>query len=133
MKNTSRLVVVCAVVMMVAAGSAFAADGWQKLGSKTTVFKNNPEPIKIKNSDTPVSEIMFKVTGSTVKFTGAKVGFADGSSQDVAFDQNVRPGTNSVPLAIEGGPKAITELEFMYEVTPNKGTNGRSVVTVVGK
>ena len=133
MKNASRMVVVCSLVMMVAAGAAFAGDGWQKIGSKTTVFKNNPEPVKIKKSDLPVNEIMFKVTGTTVEFTGVKLGFADGSSQETELEQNVRPGMSSDPIAIDGGPKAISSLEFMYAVTPNKGTTGRSVVTVVGK
>jgi hypothetical protein len=133
MKNMNRVVMVCALVFVVAAGSAFAGDGWQKLGSKTTVFKNNPEPVKIKKSDVPVGEIMFKVSGTTVEFTGVKMEFADGSSQETEFDQDVRPGMSSDPIAIDGGPKAISSLEFMYKVTPNKGTTGRSVVTVTGK
>ena len=133
MKNTSRLVMVCSLVMLVAAGSAFAANGWQKLGNKTTVFKNGGEDIKIKKSDVAVSEIMFKVTGDVVEFTGVTVSFADGSSQDIAFEQLVRPGTNSDPIALEGGPKGIANLHVAFKGAAANGSSSRAVITVVGK
>jgi hypothetical protein len=133
MKNINRLVVVCAVVMVVAAGSAFAGDGWQKLGNKSTVFKNGGEDIKIKKSDIPVGEIMFKVTGSTVEFTGVSLGFADGSSQEIEFEQDVEPGHSSDPIAIDDGPKAITSLHAAFKTADGKGSTSRAVITVVGK
>ncbi len=133
MKNVNRLVVVCSLIMVVAAGAAFAGDGWQKLGNKTTVFKNGGEDIKIKKSDIPVSEIMFKVTGYTVEFTGVSLVFGDGTSQDIEFEQDVQPGHSSDPIAIEGGPKSIASVHAAFKTTAGKGSSSRAVITVVGK
>ena len=133
MKNGSRFASVFTIMVLVAVGSAFAADGWQKLGNKTTVFKNSSEIIKIKKSDAKVNEIMFKVSGNSVEFTGAKLSLADGSSQDVALDQMVRPGLTTDVIAIDGGPKAITQIEVMIAASVGTGSGSRSVITVVGK
>jgi len=129
MRGKSAIVLVLAVAVL-AAGAAQAAD-WNKVGSGTLVFKHPQIDIKAKKSAQPCTQIRIKAAGEMVNVSTIKIFFADGSSQDVAFKDVLRPGVYSDPIDIDGGPKALEMIQLNHTVKGNRGSL-RAQLTVQG-
>ena len=127
-KNAFVMFVIGAMLM---AGAAGASD-WQKLGKKTVVFGNTEETASITAKGEAVSQIAFKISGEWVRLNQVTLNFADGTSQTIDEIEKVKPGLTSAGIAVDGGPKTISSIDFSYQAASSAG-NGRGTVTVLGQ
>ena len=116
---------------MLIAGAAGASD-WQKLGKKTVVFGNTEETASITAKGEAVAQIAFKISGEWVRLNQVTLNFADGTSQTIDEIEKVKPGMTSAGIAVDGGPKTISSIDFSYQAASSAGT-GRGTVTVLGQ
>lgn len=130
MSEWKKVAVLAIVAMFVGAAMAGAGD-WQKLGSKTLAFKDEPIVVALETKDAAVGEIKFKVGGSWVRFSGLTINFSDGSSQAIEGSFDVEPGLTSDPIAIDGGPKTIANVEFTCSSAVT-ARGGRASIAVIG-
>ena len=119
------------IVAMLMAGAAGASD-WQKLGKKTVVFGNTEETASITAKGEAVSQIAFKISGEWVRLNQATLNFADGTSQTIDEIEKVKPGMMSAGIAVDGGPKTISSIDFSYQAA-SSATQGRGTVIVLGQ
>ena len=127
-RNAFVMFVIGAMLM---AGAAGASD-WQKLGKKTVVFGNTEETASITAKGEAVSQIAFKISGEWVRLNQVTLNFADGTSQTIDDIEKVKPGLTSAGIAVDGGPKTISKIDFSYQAASSAG-NGRATVTVLGQ
>lgn len=125
------LFVMFVVAAMLFAGAAGASD-WQKLGKKTIVFGNAEETASITAKGDAVNQIAFKISGDWVRLNQVTLTFADGTTQTMDDIEKVRPGLTSAGIAIDGGPKTISSIDFSYQAASSAG-QGRGTVTVLGQ
>ena len=116
---------------MLIAGAAGASD-WQKLGKKTVVFGNSEETASIAAKGEAVSQIAFKISGEWVRLNQVTLNFADGTSQTIDEIEKVKPGMMSAGIAVDGGPKTISSIDFSYQAA-SSATQGRGTVIVLGQ
>lgn len=119
------------VVAMLMAGAAGASD-WQKLGKKTVVFGNAEETASITAKGDAVNQIAFKISGDWVRLNQVTLNFANGTSQIISNIEKVKPGLTSAGIAIDGGPKTISSIDFSYQAASSAG-QGRGTVIVLGQ
>jgi hypothetical protein len=131
MSERKKVAVLAMVALLVGATMAGAGD-WQKLGSKTLAFKDEPIAVAVETKDASVGEIKFKVGGSWVRFSGLTLNFSDGSSQTIDGDFDVEPGLTSDPIAIDGGPKTIASVEFTCSSAVS-ARGGRASIAILGQ
>ena len=124
-------IVMCVITAMLVVGAAAASD-WQKLGKKTVVFGNAEETASINAKGDAVSQVAFKISGDWVGLNQVTLNFDDGSSQTIEDVPRVRPGLTSENVAIEGGSKTITTIDFSYQAVSSSG-QGRATVIVLGQ
>ena len=129
MRNNAFVMFVIGAMLM--AGAAGASD-WQKLGKKTVVFGNTEETASITAKGEAVSQIAFKISGEWVRLNQVTLNFADGTSQTIDEIEKVKPGLTSAGIAVDGGPKTISSIDFSYQAASSAG-NGRGTVTVLGQ
>ena len=127
-KNAFVMFVIGAMLM---AGAAGASD-WQKLGKKTVVFGNSEETASITAKGEAVSQIAFKISGEWVRLNQVTLNFADGTSQTIDEIEKVKPGMTSAGIAIDGGSKTISSIDFSYQAA-SSATQGRGTVIVLGQ
>ena len=127
-KSAFVMFVICAMLL---AGVAGASD-WQKLGKKTVVFGNSEETASIAAKGEAVSQIAFKISGEWVRLNQVTLNFADGTSQTIDEIEKVKPGLTSAGIAVDGGPKTISSIDFWFQAASSAG-NGRGTVTVLGQ
>ena len=123
--------VVFVVAAMLVAGMAVAND-WQKVGKKTVVFGNAEETASINAKENTVSQVAFKISGDWVGLNQVTLNFSDGTSQTIEDVPRVRPGLTSEGIAINGGPKTITTIDFSYQAV-SSSSQGRATVIVLGQ
>jgi hypothetical protein len=119
------------VVAIMVAGTAAAGD-WQKLGKKTVVFGNTEESASISAKGDAVSQIAFKISGDWVRLNQVTLNFADGTTQTIDEIEKVKPGLTSAGIAIDGGPKTISSIDFSYQAA-SSAQQGRGTVIALGQ
>ena len=127
-KSAFVMFVICAMLL---AGAAGASD-WQKLGKKTVVFGNSEETASIAAKGEAVSQIAFKISGEWVRLNQVTLNFADGTSQTIDEIEKVKPGMTSAGIAVDGGPKTISSIDFSYQAA-SSASQGRGTVIVLGQ
>jgi hypothetical protein len=123
--------VVLVIGLALVASSASAGD-WNKVGKKAVVFGNTDETASITAKENNTSQIAFKINGEWVGLNEITLNFADGSKQTIEEIPKVRPGLTSDAFAIEGGPKAITSIDFSYKAV-SASSLGRATVVFLGQ
>lgn len=123
--------VMCVIAAMLVAGAAVAAD-WQKLGKKTVVFGNTEDSASITAKGDAVSQIAFKISGDWVRLNQVTLNFTDGSTQTIEEIEKVKPGLTSEGIAIDGGPKTITSIDFTFQAA-SSSRQGRGTVILLGQ
>jgi hypothetical protein len=124
-------IVMFVVTAMLMAGAAGASD-WQKLCRKSVSFNGKEKAVSITAKGEPVSQVAFKLGGDWMHLTHVKLNFDDGSSQEIEEMEDVRPGTTSESIAIEGGPKKVASIDISYR-SAFAGGQGRGTVTALGQ
>jgi hypothetical protein len=123
--------VMCVIAAMLVAGTAVAGD-WQKLGKKTVIFGNTEDSASITAKGDAVSQMAFKISGDWVRLNEVTLNFADGSIQTIDEIEKVKPGLTSAGIAIDGGPKTITSIDFTFQAA-SSSRQGRATVIVLGQ
>jgi hypothetical protein len=123
--------VMCVIAAMLVAGAAVAAD-WQKLGKKTVVFGNTEDSASITAKGDAVSQIAFKISGDWVRLNQVTLNFTDGSTQTIDEIEKVKPGLSSSGIAIDGGPKTITSIDFTFQAA-SSSRQGRATIIALGQ
>lgn len=131
MRNFKGVFVMMTIATLLVAGSAVAGD-WQKLGKKGLVFNNSQKTASISTNGVAVSQVAFKVSGGWVRLTDVTLNFEDGSSQTIADFKNPRPSMTSDSIAIDGGPKTLTSIDFSCRAV-SSATQGRATVLALGQ
>jgi len=126
-----RAFVMCVIAAMLVAGAAVAGD-WQKLGKKTVVFGNAEDTASIAAKGDAVSQFAFKISGDWVCLNQVTLNFADGSTQTINDLEKVKPGLTSAGIAIDGGPKTITSIDFSFQAA-SSSRQGRATVIALGQ
>ena len=119
---------VAAIAVMVA-GTAQAAK-WKRIGTGPALLTETQVEIPVKKANVTCCEIKFKVAKGWVNLKTATVFFADGTSQEITLDEDVRPGFTSEVVKIDDKTKSIVKVELQYEAKTN--SNGRAVISVLG-
>jgi hypothetical protein len=78
------------------------------------------------------ASVAFKISGDWVRFTEVTLNFSDGSKQTLEDPEKVRPGMTSEPIAIDGGPKTLSSIDFMYKAA-SSANQGRATVIFLGQ
>ena len=130
-RNFKGTFVMLVIATLLVAGSAIAGD-WQKLGKKGLVFNNKAKSSSISTKGVAVSQIAFKVTGGWVRLSEITLNFDDGSTQKIEDFENPSPDTRSDGIAIDGGPKTLTSIDFSSRAV-SSATQGRATVTALGQ
>ena len=131
MRNFKGVFVMLVIATMLVAGSAMAGD-WQKLGKKTLVFNNSEKSSSISTKEFAVSQVAFKVTGGWMRLTGITLNFDDGSTQKIEDFKNPSLDMRSDGIAIDGGPKTLTSIDFSCRAV-SSATQGRATVMALGQ
>lgn len=131
MRNLKGAFVMLVIATILVAGSAMAGD-WQKLGKKTLVFSNKAKTSSISTKGIAVSQIAFKVTGGWVRLSEITLNFDDGSTQKIEEFENPSPDTRSDSIAVDGGPKTLTSIDFSSRAV-SSATQGRATVMALGQ
>ncbi len=130
MRKIGRAALVVAAVGMLAMATAYASE-WSKLGQNVFLFTAKQDVIKVKSSDA-VSKIRFEDNGTPIRLMKATITFADGSTQNVDFNNEyVRPGLSTQEIAIDGGPKALQSVEMTY-ASGTTSSSGRATIKLYG-
>ncbi len=131
MRNFKGAFTMCVIATLLVAGSAAAGD-WEKLGKKTVVFGNAEKADSISAKGDAIEQISFKFSGDWVDLTAVTLNFDDGSSQIIEEPESVKPGLTSEAISIEGGPKAVSSIDFSYKAA-SSSRQGRATVTALGQ
>jgi hypothetical protein len=123
--------VMCVIAAMLVA-SAAVADDWQKLGKKTVIFGNTEDTASIAAKGDAVSQVAFKISGDWVRLNQVTLNFSDGSTQMIDDMESVKPGLTSDGIAIDGGAKTITSIDFSFQAA-SSSRQGRATVIALGQ
>ena len=131
MRNFKGVFVMMTIATLLVAGSAVAGD-WQKIGKKNVVINNSEKSSSLSTKEVAVSQVAFKVSGGWVRLTDITLNFDDGSSQKIENFENPRPSMTSDGIAIDGGPKTLTSIDFSCRAV-SSSTQGRATVIALGQ
>lgn len=87
---------------------AYAAD-WRKLGEVTADVSLDRVTVNCSDRGS-FKAIRFRVEGATVDFNRVLVRYATGATDDLKFDETLRPGQNSGNLDLRGNKRVIREV-----------------------
>lgn len=129
MHTISRLFAFAAVVLLISV-PVFSGD-WVKLGTEVVHLEADNDVLAAKNGAAAVSQVKLKVKGATLKINSVTLVFADGTSQQAELGTDVRPGFETEPIAVDGGAKAIKEVQISYRAR-SSNRSGRASITAYG-
>ena len=99
-------------------------------GSHTVGFGIDKDVLKVGADIGKFDRIRFRVLDNDIKMKSAKVNFADGSSEEIAFNRDVRANTRTDWFQLKGD-KFIRSIDLLYASRPN--FNGKAYVEVYGQ
>lgn len=87
---------------------------WEKLGERTVDLTLDKDVIRCAHKGT-FTAIRFHVDKAPVSFLRVIVKYANGSTDDLNFNQLIRPGGNSRYLDLRGGKRVIKSITVYYK------------------
>lgn len=106
---------------------------WEKLGERTVNLTLDRDVIRSSHKGT-FTAIRFHVEKAPVSFLKVLVRYANGSTDDLSFNQLVRPGANSRYLDLKGGKRIIKEIIVYYKAEkklPRHNNNDKKALVQV--
>lgn len=106
---------------------------WEKLGERTVNLTLDKDVINCRHKGT-FTTLRFHVERAPVSFLRVLVRYANGSVDDLNFNQLVRAGADSRYLDLRGGKRAIREIVVYYKAekkSPRHGNNVRKAIVQV--
>jgi hypothetical protein len=111
---SNRSLVLLVGLCLVLAAATVGAEEWQLLGRKIVDYRANPEVIKVAGDPGAFAKLSLQVRESALEIVSVKVYAADGQTFDVTLNKYLGPGSQTKPIEVPGGPKAIEKVEFTY-------------------
>ncbi len=88
--------------------------GWVKLGKRTVSKGSDHDVLMVTRNKGKFRKLLFKVTRSPVHIRNIKVIFADGSSQNVVINRNLKKGSTTRIIDLQGRRRIIKKIVFNY-------------------
>lgn len=109
---------------------------WEKLGERTVNLTVDKDVIHCTHKGT-FTTIRFHVEKAPVSFLRVTVRYANGSVDNLNFNQLIRPGGDSRYLDLRGGKRVIRDITIYYKTekkSPRHGNHAkRALVQVWGR
>lgn len=96
---------------------------WEKLGERTVNLGLDKDVIRCADKGT-FTAIRFHVSRAPVSFMRVFVKYANGSTDNLNFNQLVRPGENSRYLDLRGSRRVIREITVYYKTEKKSPRHG---------
>lgn len=92
--------------------------GWQKIGQMTADFKKERDVMVITGEDR-FAALKIKVTDADINITDMKVHYENGTSQKIKVSQEIKKGTESLLIDLDGGERKLKKITFIYKTIAN--------------
>jgi hypothetical protein len=116
--STSRITrIIWAFLLLMSVGQAAFAQGarrWVLLGQTTVDGQRDRDTIAIGRSEGTFRSIQLRVSGAPVEFQRVVVRFANGTSEEVEFRDNIPAGGQTRAIDLRGDERVISSVEFLY-------------------
>jgi hypothetical protein len=104
---------------------------WELLGTKSVGFLIDRDEIEVTKAQGYFTALKLKVTQSALNVHKMLVHFADGSTQDVALQDEMAAGQESRVIDLPGNKRVITKVVFWYDTKDDK--ESKAVVELWGR
>ncbi|MEP6944965.1 MAG: hypothetical protein ABJA02_03545 [Acidobacteriota bacterium] len=117
--------------LIVTFGATAASAQWKELGQRTVNFTSDHDTIKAVWKKGPMTALKLLVTKAPVHFSRIIVTFANKETQEIAFDDFMKPGDEGRAIDLVGNTRVVDKVDFWY-VTESMGKK-KSRVTLYGR
>jgi len=125
------LTAVITSLLLAFASAAIAAEGWERLGSRTVEFRGDLDTITVGRGDGAFRRIMFEVDGGALEMRNVRVLFGNGQAYspptELIFSDNERSRLIDLP----GQARFIRSVTFNYRSL--RTGQGRATITLWGQ
>lgn len=94
--------------------------GWQKIGQMTASFKKERDVMVIVGEDR-FAALKIKATEADINITDMEVHYENGTSQEIKVRQEIKKGTESRLIDLNGGERKLKKITFVYKTIANGG------------
>ena len=129
MRILSAAAAACAVLL--AATSAVALQGWERLGTRTVEFGGDVDTITVGRDDGRFRRLMFEVDGGAVEMRNVRVNFGNGGNFSPPTVLVFGDDQRSRALDLPGPARFIRSVTFNYRSL--RTGQGRATVTLYGQ
>lgn len=112
-------------------GPAPAAQGWDRLGSRTVEFRQDRDTIFVGRNEGRFRVIMLEVTDGSVEMDNIRVVFGNGRSFSPATRLVFGENSRSRVIDLPGAARIIERITFNYRSL--RTGQGRATVSVYGR
>jgi hypothetical protein len=127
-----RKILISLVFSLVATAGATAVSAqWQELGQKTVNFTADHDSVKVTWKKGNFTALKLLVTKAPVHFSRIIVTFGNKETQEIVFDEFMKPGDEGRSIDLVGNTRIIQKVDFWY-VTDSLGKK-KSRVTLYGR
>jgi len=120
-----------ATAPMLAPGAAGAAEGWERLGTRTVNFGADLDRIVVGRDDGRFRELMFEVDGGAVTLYNVRVTFGNGQDYSPATELVFSDDERSRAIDLPGALRVIRSVDFNYRSM--RTGQGRATITLYGR
>lgn len=137
MKNI-RLIPVLASLAVVATTQHAAAQGrgndkWEQLGCEEVGRRTDKDVIQVGRREGRFEAIRLTAKGNDVMVQDLKVVYANGKPDDIRVRSELKEGSDTRPLDLKGGDRAISSIELTTKRDFKGRGKGRAQVCVSGR
>lgn len=93
--------------------------GWHKIGEVKADFKMEDQSIAVLGKDR-FKSILLKVTDAPINIEDVQVVFENGETQDIHVKSELKAGSETRQIDLNGGSPEIKEVKFKYKTLPNQ-------------
>ena len=111
-------------ILLFGAAIASAQTDWVKLGEKDVDFSIDHDTIGAESKGT-IREVRLSVMYAPIKFTKVVINYMDGQKQELEYLEDVKVGTYSRTITIEGDGHPIKDIDFWYETATMMGQKAK--------
>lgn len=130
-----------AILLAVASFLSFAAptvraadkdkdDDWKRLGDKLVENSADRDQIEVGGEEGTFKSIKLSVKGADIELISLRVVFASGDDQNVEVRKNIRDGSETRPINLDGRNRVIRKVVMIYKTEKSKD---RARVTLWGR
>lgn len=87
---------------------------WEYLGEANVDGRNDHDRISVGRSDGRFREIQLRVQRGPIEFHRVVLHYANGGDDEVPVREHIRAGSQTRPIDLRGGDRAISSVEIWY-------------------